>query len=121
MATNIVTKVRNEQSGDGTHRRIEGSHASRGCRPGQDRRYREREEERGLGLENDLREIEVIRRRIEVAPETGVPEEWLAPLLEDLLGRPLDTLGALQDRGIIDATTAEIRELSAGDTNHENE
>jgi hypothetical protein len=82
----------------------------------QDRQYREREEERQLGLENDLREIEVVSERLRVAREYGVSEEELAPLLEGLLGRPLGSLGALQDRGVIDGSEAELRELPPGDS-----
>jgi hypothetical protein len=81
----------------------------------QDREYREREEERQLGLENDLREIEVLKERLGVAREYGVPEEALAPLLQELVGRPLGTLGVLQDRGVIDGSTAEVRELPQGE------
>lgn len=81
----------------------------------QDREYREREEARQLGLENDLREIEVIAQRLKVAREYGVPEEAFAPLLESLLGEPLGKLGALQDRGVIDGSQAEIRELPPGE------
>jgi hypothetical protein len=81
----------------------------------QDRQYREREEARQLGLENDLREIEVLSERLRVAREYGVPEEALAPLLQGLLGRPLGSLGNLQDRGVIDGSKAEIRELPQGE------
>ena len=81
----------------------------------QDRAYREGQEERQLGLENDLREIEVIRRRLEVARESGVPETMLQPLLQQLVGRPLEALGAMQDRGVIEGSSAEIRELEAGE------
>ena len=81
----------------------------------QDRQYREREEARQLGLENDLREIEVLSERLRVAREYGVPEEALAPLLQGLVGRPLGSLGNLQDRGVIDGSKAEVRELPAGD------
>jgi hypothetical protein len=80
-----------------------------------DREYRNREEERKLGLENDLREIEAVSRRIEIARQNGVPEEQIIPLLQQLLGRPLDALGALQDRGVIDGTAAEIQELESGE------
>jgi hypothetical protein len=81
----------------------------------QDRAYREGEEKRQLGLENDLREIEVIRRRLELARENGVPESTLQPLLQQLVGRPLEALGTLQDRGVIDGSSAEIRELESGE------
>jgi hypothetical protein len=82
----------------------------------QDRQYREREEARQLGLENDLREIDVIARRLEVARGHGVPEEALAPLLQQLIERPMNQLGALQDGGVIDATSVEIRELPSGES-----
>jgi hypothetical protein len=44
-----------------------------------------------------------------------VPEEQIIPLLQQLLRRPLDALGALQDRGVIDGTAAEIKELESGE------
>jgi hypothetical protein len=93
-----------------TLRYLEDRHRRR-----QDRAYREAEEERQLGLENDLREIEVIRRRLELARENGVPESTLQPLLQQLVGRPLEALGPLQDRGVIDGSSAEIRELESGE------
>jgi hypothetical protein len=69
-------------------------------------------------LENDLREIEVIRERLSLAREYGVPEEVLAPLVEQLVSRPLSELGALQDRGVIDGSRAEIRELPHGEVDY---
>jgi hypothetical protein len=81
----------------------------------QDREFREREEARRLGLENDLREIEVVRERLRTAREYGIPDEALAPLLQSLVGQPLGRLGRLQDRGLIDGSKAEIRELSSGE------
>lgn len=77
----------------------------------QDRDYRSAAEARQLGLENDLREIAVIRERLELAREHGIPEDALVPLVQRLLARPLAELGALQDRGVIDGARAEVREL----------
>lgn len=82
----------------------------------QDREYREREDERELGLENDLREIGVVRERLNLAREFGVPEEDLAPLVQSLIAKPLGALGALQDRGVIDGSAAKIRRLPSGDS-----
>jgi hypothetical protein len=81
----------------------------------QDRAYREREEERRLGLENDLTQIKVIRETLELARENGVPDSTLAALLQKLISQPLGTLGALQDRGVIDGSSAEVRELPPGE------
>ena len=61
------------------------------------------------------REIEVIRRRLELARENGVPESKLQPLLQQLVGRPMEALGTLQDRGVLDGSSAEIRELESGE------
>jgi hypothetical protein len=69
----------------------------------------------GSALRTICREIEVIRRRLELARENGVPESTLQPLLQQLVGRPLEALGTLQDRGVIDGSSAEIRELEPGE------
>ena len=48
----------------------------------QDRAYREREEERGLeSFENELREIELIERQLELARANGLSESLVRPLL----------------------------------------
>ena len=86
----------------------------------QDREYRDREEARMLGLENDLREIDVVRQRIDAAREYGVPDEALTPLLKRLLGEPLEELGNLQDRGVIDGSRSEIRQLPPGESRRAN-
>ena len=51
---------------------------------GQSRLEREQAETRRVRLENDLLEIEVIRRRLELARETGMTGDELAPLVRRL-------------------------------------
>jgi hypothetical protein len=82
----------------------------------QDREYREAEEKRQLKLENDAREIAVLRQRLELAREYGVPDEQAVALLQQLVGLPLGRLGELQDQGVIDGSQARIEQLRPGDT-----
>jgi hypothetical protein len=74
----------------------------------QDREYREQAEARRLNLENDLLETRVIRERVALARDVGVPDELLAPLVNQLLVGPLDVLGTHEDRGVIDASDAQV-------------
>jgi hypothetical protein len=67
-----------------------------------DRDYREREEERRLHLENQLKEGEVLEQRIRIAKDLGATENDLAPLLNALVIEPLNALGAYQDKGLIE-------------------
>lgn len=74
-----------------------------------DREYREAAEARKLELENQILESKVLRERIEIARELGATEQDLAPLLNELVYRPLAALDRHQDRGVIEA--AEILDL----------
>ncbi len=81
----------------------------------QDRTYREREEERQLTLENELREIELIHRRLELARANGLPESMLRSLQQRIVGSPMEGIELRQDRRAIESSFAEIRELEPGD------
>lgn len=68
-----------------------------------DRAYREAAEARRLELENHLLENRVIRERVELAKSLGASDAELAPLLNELVYRPLRALNTSQDEGIIDS------------------
>lgn len=74
-----------------------------------DRAYRNREEERRLGLQNDILELERIRQQIEIGKEAGFTEDEIQILARRLLEPPLERLGDLQDRGVIDASKSDVR------------
>jgi len=74
-----------------------------------DRQYRESAEARRLFLENLHREKEVLASRIRIAKELGATERDLAPLLNELVYRPLSALDANQDKNLIEQ--AEIPRL----------
>jgi hypothetical protein len=71
-----------------------------------DREYRESAETRRLELENLSLETKVIADRVSLAKELGTTNRDLAPLLNELIYRPLTNLDRFQDRGAI--TYAEI-------------
>jgi hypothetical protein len=71
-----------------------------------DREYREAAEKRRLDLDNTLLENKVIKERIEIAKNLGATEEDLAPLLNELVIKPVRELDRYQDRGAIE--TGEI-------------
>jgi hypothetical protein len=64
--------------------------------------YREAAEARRLELENRLLENRVIRERMEMARQLGASDADLAPLLNELVYRPLRALNRAQDEGIIE-------------------
>jgi hypothetical protein len=70
-----------------------------------DREYREGADAGRLDLENMLLENRVLRERIEMAKSLGASEEDLAPLLDNLVHRPLRDLNAAQDDGVIKFAT----------------
>jgi hypothetical protein len=74
-----------------------------------DREYRESAEARKLKLENLKLENEVIASRIQLAKDLGATERDLAPLLNELVFRPLAGLDRHQDKGVIE--TAEVPRL----------
>ncbi len=67
-----------------------------------DREYRERAEARRLELENLKLAYEVVGNRIKLLKDLGATEQDFAPLLNDLLYRPLQHLDRHQDRGVIE-------------------
>lgn len=67
-----------------------------------DREYRESAEARRLELENLKLENEVLKERIKILKELGIEDRDLAPLLNELVFRPLRALGYYQDRGVIE-------------------
>jgi len=71
-----------------------------------DGEYRESAEKRRLELENQILETELISKRIAVARELGATKRDLAPLLNELVYRPILQLDRSQDQGVI--TCAEI-------------
>lgn len=66
-----------------------------------DREYRESAEKRRLSLENLKLENEVISGHVKLARELGATERDLAPLLNQLVYRPLTALDRHQDKGVI--------------------
>jgi hypothetical protein len=67
-----------------------------------DREYRESAEERRLRLENLKLENEVISGRIRIAKELGATDRDLAPLLNELVNKPLLSLDRHQDKDVIE-------------------
>ena len=63
-----------------------------------DREYREDAEKRKLRLENLEREDHVLAGRIKMAKELGATKDDLAPLLNELVFRPLEALDRHQDK-----------------------
>lgn len=67
-----------------------------------DREYRETAEARRLKLQNLELENRVIAERVQLAKQLGATERDLAPLLNELVYRPLTGLDRHQDRGVIE-------------------
>jgi hypothetical protein len=67
-----------------------------------DLKYREEAEARKLELENKLLENKVLRERIDIAVKLGATTQDLAPLLNELIYKPLRPLDRYQDRGVIE-------------------
>ena len=70
-----------------------------------DRDYRASAEESRLRLKNLARETEVIASRVKLARELGATERELAPLLNELIYKPLVALDRYQDKGVIEDAT----------------
>lgn len=68
----------------------------------QDREYRESAEKRRLALENLKLENEVLAERVRIAKEIGATDKDFAPLLNELVYKPLAGLDRHQDRGVIE-------------------
>lgn len=75
-----------------------------------DRKYRETAEQRRMALENLGRENAVLKERIEIMRGLGATNSDLAPLLNDLVYKPLTALDRYQDVQVIDS--AELLKLS---------
>jgi hypothetical protein len=67
-----------------------------------DRVYRETAEKRKLNAENFQRETRAISERIQLAREIGATDRDLAPLLSELIYKPLVALDRYQDNGVIE-------------------
>jgi hypothetical protein len=67
-----------------------------------DRDYRESAEQRRLALENLSLENKVISDRVRIARELGATDRDLAPLLNELINKPLVALDRHQDKGVIE-------------------
>jgi hypothetical protein len=68
-----------------------------------DTKYRDAAEASRLDLENRLLENRVIRERIEIARSLGAGASDLAPLLNELVHRPLRALNGAQDERFIES------------------
>jgi hypothetical protein len=67
-----------------------------------DHEYRESAERRRLELENLRLESRVISERVRLAKEIGATDRDLAPLLNELIYKPLIALDRYQDKGVIE-------------------
>ena len=67
-----------------------------------DREYRESAESRRLQLENLKLENEVLSERIDIAMKLGATERDLAPIINQLVYKPLSALDQHQDNGVIE-------------------
>lgn len=71
-----------------------------------DREYRESAERRRLTLENLSLENRVLSERMRLAKELGASDQDLAPLLNELVYKPLTALDHHQDKGVIEYAEA---------------
>jgi hypothetical protein len=67
-----------------------------------DHEYRESAERRRLELENLSLESRVIAERVRLAKEIGATDRDLAPLLNELIYKPLVALDRYQEKGVIE-------------------
>jgi hypothetical protein len=76
-----------------------------------DKNYREAAEQERLRLENSILENRVIHERIQIARDLGATNEDLAPVLNELVFKPLATVTRQQNKGLIQgAALEELRE-----------
>jgi hypothetical protein len=68
-----------------------------------DRAYRETAEQRRMLLENLALENDVLKERIRIARDIGATDSDLAPLLNELVYKPLAALARYQDKQIIES------------------
>ena len=73
-----------------------------------DKEYREAAERERLRLENRLLENRVIRERIQTARELGATDDDLAPLLNELILKPLNAISQQQSKGLIQGVNLQI-------------
>jgi hypothetical protein len=66
------------------------------------RKYRESAERRRLILDNLSLENKVISERVRLAKEIGATDRDLAPLLDELVYKPLVALDRYQDEGVVE-------------------
>jgi hypothetical protein len=66
-----------------------------------DKEYRAPLERERLATENDVLRTKALQDRISLAKSLGATDEDLAPLVNQLLFKPLDELARFQDRGLI--------------------
>lgn len=66
-----------------------------------DREYREPAEARKLELENELLQIEVFEKKLQLLRDMGANDQDLSLLKDQLLNQPLQQLNYSQDRGLI--------------------
>jgi len=84
-----------------------------------DKKYREDAEERGLILDNDLKEAKLIQEQIKIAKSLGATDEDLKPLLQRFVRRPLAELdwwvdqGLLRDARVRSAMPDELQKIAA--------
>ena len=67
-----------------------------------DRDYRESAEQRRLALENLVLENRALSERIRIAKDMGATDRDLAPLLNELIYKPLGALDRYQDKRVIE-------------------
>lgn len=75
-----------------------------------DKEYREASERERLGLENAILRNKDIASRIRNLKELGATDEDLAPLLNELLFKPLEGLNQFQDKGLIQEVEVKLFE-----------
>jgi hypothetical protein len=75
-----------------------------------DRQYRERAEERGMELDNMIKENEVLKGQIENARKLGASNDDLRPILERFVQKPLMELDTFEDEGIAGSSSISLPE-----------
>jgi hypothetical protein len=70
-----------------------------------DNQYRMAEEARRQRLENDVLELDVVKKKLDILRELGATDDDLAPIRETLIIRPLRGLDQHQDSGVIEGAS----------------
>jgi hypothetical protein len=78
---------------------------------GKDYRYRESLEEERMALENDRLKTQVVREKLSVLKEAGVPEEQIRAALSQYIIEPLTRLEKLQDSGFIGGASKRVERI----------